>query len=603
MTRSKLKGPKRKPLRRSSKRKQGHRMEFPPKSLDVLLEAVRTDPDDILARLELGEYYLRNDLEDKILDTLANLEERYPFLDKFTRGYYNRLLAFGYAHRKQFIEAEKAARRGVEEHPDSLDFYFVLSFVHMSLKELDQTITEAERFVSIWNRIKQGQLRPPDFTFTGRHITQLYNILATAYRDKGEVPEARRYYEKSIDVDPGNHLPYVNLANLLRQYGELDQAEEVVQRGLVKCRQVDELRLLARSHEQKATVSACMIVKNEEELLPDCLQSIRDWVDEIIVVDTGSTDRTVEIAESYGARIFHQPWEGDFSKHRNFSIAQAACDWIFVIDADERIHQEDISLIKKVLNQDDYKIISINVFNVTGENEEHITFLPSIRFFRRELGLKYEGIVHNLVFPPADQPIMRVGIRLKHYGYGLSPEKMKAKIARSKALLEKQIAENPDNAFALFNLAQLLRGEGVENHPENASKIIEAAECALGLTHPDIASERHIHIMTHHQLGWVHFVLGEYGKAEKYCLDVLQFKPDYLDALLLLGHIYLRQEIFDKAELYYRKYIEAQAKYNETCETDNIIILHPHSLQVAYDGLGLAAEHTGDMEKARQYCR
>lgn len=198
---------------------------------------------------------------------------------------------------------------------------------------------------------------------------------------------------------------------------------------------------------------------------------------------------------------------------------------------------------------------------------------------------------------------MRVGIRLKHYGYGLSPEKMKAKIARSKALLEKQIADNPDNAFALFNLAQLLRGEGVENHPENASKIMEAAGRALELTHPDVASERHIHIMTHHQLGWVYFVLGEYDKAEKYCLDVLQFKPDYLDALLLLGHIYLRQEIFDKAELYYQKYIEAQAKYNETCETDNIIILHPHSLPAAYYGLGLAAELTGDQEKARQHYR
>ncbi len=565
------------------------------------MAAVRTHPDDILARLELGEFYLRNDLEDKILDAIANLEERYPFPDKFTRGYYNRLVAFGYAHRKQFIEAERAARRGVEEYPDSLDFYFVLSYVHMSLKELDQTITEAERFVSIWNRIKQGKLPPTDFSFTGRHVTQLYNILATAYRDKGKMSEARRYYEKSIEADPGNHMPYVNLANLLRQYGEPDRAEEVVQRGLAKCRQVDELRLLARSHEQQATVSACMIVKNEEELLPDCLQSIRDWVDEIIVVDTGSTDRTVEIAESYGARIFHQPWEGNFSKHRNFSIAQATCDWIFIIDADERLYQEDISLIKKVLNQDDYKIISINVFNFTGEHEEHVTFLPSIRFFRRELGLKYEGIVHNLILPPADQPIMRVGIRLKHYGYGLSPEKMKAKIARSKALLEKQIAENPDNAFALFNLAQLLRGEGVEDHPENVAKIKEAASRALKLTHPDVASERHIFIMTHHQLGWVHFVLGEYDRAEKYCLDVLQFKPDYLDALLLLGHIYLRQEIFDKAEHYHHRYLKAQAKYNETCETDNIIILHPRSLAIAYYGLGLTAEHSGDMEKARQY--
>ncbi len=603
MTRSKGKGSRTKPRGKGSKQRQKVRLEFPPESLDFLLEAVRANPDDVLARLELGEFYLRNDLEHKILDALANLEERYPFPDKFTRGYYDRLLAFGYAHRKQFVQAEKAARRGVEEYPHSLDFYFVLSYVHMSLRELDQATAAAERFVSIWNRINSGQLPPTDFTFTGRHITQLYNILATAYREKGWPSEARRYYEKSIGADPGNHLPYVNLVNLLRQYGEPDQAEDVLQRGLAKCRQVDELRMLARSHGQQTTVSACMIVKDEEDLLPDCLQSIRDWVDEIIVVDTGSTDRTVEIAESYGARIFHQTWEEDFSKHRNFSIAQATSDWIFIIDADERLHQRDVSLVKKVLNQDDYKIISINVFNVSGESEEHVTFLPSIRFFRRELGLKYEGIVHNLLLPPADQPIMRVGVRLKHYGYGLSPEKMKAKIARSKALLEKQIAENPDNAFALFNLAQLLRGEGVENHPQNASKIIEAAGRALRLTHPNVASERHIHIMTHHQLAWVHFVLGEYHRAEKYCLDVLQFKPDYLDALLLLGHIYLRREMFNEAESYYRKYMEAQARYSETCETDNIIILHPHSLPSAYYGLGLVAEHTGQPDQARQHYR
>jgi tetratricopeptide (TPR) repeat protein len=123
------------------------------------------------------------------------------------------------------------------------------------------------------------------------------------------------------------------------------------------------------------------------------------------------------------------------------------------------------------------------------------------------------------------------------------------------------------------------------------------------LTHPDVASERHIHIMTHHQLGWIHFVLGEYDRAEKYCLDVLKFKPDYLDALLLLGHIYLRREIFDKAEHYHHRYLEAQAKYSETCEVDNIIILHPRSLAMAYYGLGLTAEHSGDIKKARQYYR
>ncbi|MFH1374434.1 MAG: tetratricopeptide repeat protein [bacterium] len=572
-------------------------------SLDVLLTAVRANPDDVMVRLELGEYYLRNDLEEKILDVLGDLNEDYTFPNKFTRGYYHRLLAFGHAHRRQFVEAERAAHRGVEEYPDSLDFYFVLSYLYLSLKEYDRTVTEAERFISLYKRIKQGQLPPPDFSFTGRHITQLYNILAAACQELGQLSEARQYFEKSIQADSGNHQPYANLAILLRQEDKIDQAREVVERGLSHCRQVHELRLLARSLEKRATVSACMIVKDEEELLPGCLESIRDWIDELIIVDTGSTDRTVEIAKSYGARVFHQPWEGNFSKHRNYSLSKASCEWILYIDADERIYQEDIPLIRKVLNQHDFNIVSINIFNMNSGNDEEVTFLPSVRLWRREIGLKYEGIVHNVPILPEDQPIMRAGIRLKHLGYGLSPEKMKAKMARSKALLEKQIAQNPDNAFALFNLAQLLRGEGVEDHPENAARIKEVAGRALQLTHPDVGPDRHLHIMTHHQLGWIHFVLCEYDQAERYCLDVLKIKPGYLDALLLLGHIYLRKQIFDKAGHYYQKYIEVQASYNETCETDDIILLHPASLRRAHYGLGLVAEYTGEHQKAREHYR
>ncbi len=604
MSKAKKKNPKKRQRRSPSpRRRYTLRTEFPPEIHEHLLKAVETKPEDILARLELAEFYLRNDEEDKILDVLRELEERFPFSDRFLRGYYHRLRAFGFAHRGDFVKAEEAAHAGLKEYPQSLDFYYLLSYVYVSLKEFTRAIEMGERFVSLWKRIKSGSLAPQDFSFTGRSIDQLYNILGTAYQEQGELQQARKNFEAAIKADPGNHLPYINLANLLKKQGEEQAAERLIQKGLEKCRQVHELRMLAQVQEQNATVSACMIVKNEEELLPGCLDSIRDWVDEIIIVDTGSTDKTVEIAKSYGAKIFHQPWEGNFSKHRNYSIEQATGEWIFIIDADERIYPEDVGLIKKVLNQNEYNIISINVFNVTGKDEEHVTFLPSIRFFRRRLNLRYTGIVHNLLIPPDNEPIMRAGIRLKHYGYGLSPEKMQAKMERSKALLEKQIAEDPNNAFALFNYAQLLRGQGVEEHPENAQKIIDAAQRALELTHPDVASERHIHIMTHHQLGWVYFVLGDYDKAERYCLDVLKFKPDYLDALLLLGHIYLRQELFEKAQEYYHKYIETQARYNETCETDNIIILHPRSLPSAYYGLGLAAEHTEELEKARQYYR
>jgi glycosyltransferase involved in cell wall biosynthesis len=84
-----------------------------------------------------------------------------------------------------------------------------------------------------------------------------------------------------------------------------------------------------------------MIVKNEEACLERCLKSVCDHVDEIIIVDTGSTDGTVEIAKSYGARIYHHPWENDFSKHRNQSLSYATGGWIFQLDADEELFPED----------------------------------------------------------------------------------------------------------------------------------------------------------------------------------------------------------------------------------------------------------------------
>ena len=87
----------------------------------------------------------------------------------------------------------------------------------------------------------------------------------------------------------------------------------------------------------RPSLSACMIVKNEEKFLAQCLNSIKDAVDEIIIVDTGSTDKTVEIAQSFGAKVYHHPWRNSFSEARNHSLSYATCDWILQIDADEAL--------------------------------------------------------------------------------------------------------------------------------------------------------------------------------------------------------------------------------------------------------------------------
>ena len=98
------------------------------------------------------------------------------------------------------------------------------------------------------------------------------------------------------------------------------------------------------------TLSLCMITKNEENNLSRCLDCIKEFVDEIIIVDTGSTDKTVEIAKSYGAHIYHYDWNNDFSKARNVSLQKATKDWILVLDADEVLPYEEGLKLKNIIN-------------------------------------------------------------------------------------------------------------------------------------------------------------------------------------------------------------------------------------------------------------
>ncbi|MBN1213695.1 MAG: tetratricopeptide repeat protein [candidate division Zixibacteria bacterium] len=572
-------------------------------TLDGLLAAVRRDPEDIKAVLALGDYYNNNRMENKIIAAIESLEKLYPFADRYLRGLYNRLLAIGYSHLGRFVDSEKAALRGLEDFPEALDFYYVLSYLKLSLREYDEAVQAAEKYVSLRNKIKNGRKKVTEFSATGAHATQLYNFLGVALREKKEFDKSERAFLEAVEADSGNYLPYLNLAQLYRTRNLPQKATDIVEKGLKKCRQVQELRMLKESFEKRVSLSACLMVKDEEELLPGCLDSVRDWVDEIIIVDTGSTDRTIEIAESYGAKIFHQPWEGNFSKHRNYSIEQATCDWILIIDADERICQEDVPLLVEHLNRGQAPIIAINVYNVYRDKNQSTTFLPSERLFRRELNLRYDGIVHNQLKLPAGVPILKTGVKLEHLGYDLTPEKMEKKMARSRALLEKQLEENQDNAFALFNLAQLYRS-GYDGFKEvNAPLVFKWAGRAVEITDPENLKERHIHLMCLDQLAWTHFYMKNYDKALDYSRRALRIKPNYLDPLLLLGHIHSQLKEYRKAEEAYQNYLKAQAVFDPSSETESIILIHPDSRANAYYSLGLMAEMQEKFDDAKKYYR
>ena len=106
---------------------------------------------------------------------------------------------------------------------------------------------------------------------------------------------------------------------------------------------------MTKTVEREPEISACMMVRDEEKLLPQCLKSIKDHVDEIIVVDTGSRDNTIAIAESFGASVYHHPWEAHFSKHRNQSLEYACGSWLFIIDADEELRMTNGPSLRNVL--------------------------------------------------------------------------------------------------------------------------------------------------------------------------------------------------------------------------------------------------------------
>ena len=199
------------------------------------------------------------------------------------------------------------------------------------------------------------------------------------------------------------------------------------------------------------TLSACMIVKNEEKLLEQCLESVKDVVNEIIIVDTGSTDNTIEIAKRYTNKVYFHEWQNNFSEARNHSLQYATDDWILIIDADEKLEKDDVPILRHALKRNEYNSI---FFSVLSDLPSGISKNYSQRVFRRSKGY-YDGIIHNQLMCEGDTVI--TDIRMYHYGYNLGPEQMQKKFKRTESLLKRQLADNPNFGFAWMNLVRIYK--------------------------------------------------------------------------------------------------------------------------------------------------
>lgn len=204
------------------------------------------------------------------------------------------------------------------------------------------------------------------------------------------------------------------------------------------------------------TVSLCMIVKDEEEMLPGCLEAARDFVDELIVVDTGSSDRTVEIAREAGAKVVHFPWNGSFSDARNASLEEATGDWILYLDADEHLVPDDAPAFRALLGRTWREAFYLVETNYTGGDESGsaVNHL-AMRLFRNRPEYRFVGRIHEQKTQsmPTYLPerFEASTVRVRHYGYLKSRVTAKDKSRRNIELLEAEARETP-TPFNAFNL-------------------------------------------------------------------------------------------------------------------------------------------------------
>lgn len=272
-------------------------------------------------------------------------------------------------------------------------------------------------------------------------------------------------------------------------------------------------------------LSLCMIVKNEEQNLKNCLSKVKTLVDEIIIVDTGSTDNTKTIALEFTDRVYDFQWCSDFSIARNFSISKATNHWVLVLDGDEFVENfNKQSILNFIISEENMKTVGrikrINVIeDLTGtkKGSERISRLFNKKYFH------YEGTIHEQITPieKESNKTKDIDLTINHIGYTKEELNRTNKLDRNIDLLNKAVENSPEDPYLYY------------------------------------------------QLGKSYFMLKDYKKSSKYFKQALSFSLDYRleyaqDLIETYGYALINSGKFNEAMCIeeYRKYYNDKADYD-----------------------------------------
>ncbi len=306
------------------------------------------------------------------------------------------------------------------------------------------------------------------------------------------------------------------------------------------------------------TLSLCLIARDSARTLPACLASIRPWVDEMVVVDTGSVDGTPTIARSYGARVFRFPWCDDFSAARNESLRHTLGRWLFWMDSDDTIDEANGRRLRELAHgthaDSTYGYIMQVVCPGDGSTGAHdCTVVDHVKMFRNAPELRFEGRIHEQILPA----IRRCGgevewtdIRVVHSGSDQSPDGRKRKQERDLRILQREFAERPKHPFTLFNLGMTYADAG------DHQAAIEFLKRSLQESGPHDSHLRKAHSLLVHSL----IQLDEFEAAKAACRHALRQFAEDPELLFRYATICHAARQLAEAEQTYKRLIDFQGE-------------------------------------------
>jgi tetratricopeptide (TPR) repeat protein len=307
------------------------------------------------------------------------------------------------------------------------------------------------------------QVLVPQLELTPQEPELLY-LLGVVVHELGDASLARRVLQAIHTMDPQHEPTRLALARL-----DTAPAAPVAIDAARLAPSLARLRGSIRGIIEQAvrledrTISLCMIVRDEEEMLPACLEAVAPFVDQIVIVDTGSVDRTREIAVEHGALVTEYPWNGSFSDARNESLRHATGDWILWLDADERLVVEDGPRLRELARRTWVEGFHVLESHILSDDGSDVAVHAPMRMFRRRPQHEWHGTIHEQVAwsLPGWLPgrVQHTSVRIDHYGYAADVVVDREKATRNLQMLLAQHEQEP-SAFTSFNIGTEHAGSG-----------------------------------------------------------------------------------------------------------------------------------------------